>query len=905
MRARRVLTTIAVTTLALAAPGALMAPAGAKETPGFRRVGFLPVPPKSELSSETIMRVDATRQRMYVAFTRPLTYLWWIAEYDLAPAIPRYLREGLFGTFAQLSGGPTLSPNTVALDTRRNRLLILSQDGSAACPGDPEPFCGSDTPAPIKIFVFDIKTMRVVDVVNVQLTLPGFTARGMSYSEADDRLYLAGELQPLGGESLGATGLGINPRSLPGQVAAFDISDVGVFSVAWTRLVPECQVVMHAFRTGITIAKSAQHPALYFPCAATPTSPGPSGIFRMWVTPDANQTEALNFPLEMFSVPGSFVSGDGIVGSGRFDYTTDRFFMQSRSVTTPGAWVFDGNLSAWVGFIAAPDGTNQFSGLNEGSGRYYMASYNSDYIVAADSHATPIPQGRVSRLDLPTQSPLWADPGSRRLFAHSGEDIVKGYRWVVYEDLSPPRLGEEEADFDSLTTDIPEGANTISSYSGTVNGFGARATLVGGSDSLISKDLCQTVPGENPCTVARTVLKNAFDFSPAGSARAVYAGWVPALDVRNVVTSSLAQAMSLDHVSSGEYETVVGSLAERAQEQGQEDAAEQIERSLVWPYNDVECLDSGEKPDPEQAAGLGGTASASCSYATQEATAKASFTGIELTGLTIAHSSFESESHRDPKIGIVTSARSMARGVEIVAPAGTVFISKVVAVARTAAHGRPGTAAAEWARTFEGVTVKDAAGATVFECSVGGDCDPTEAVEAMNEALKGRARIELPTPEITKTKGGALAGVRETQSDYIDGLVINDDDNRAVSALQITLYNDTSEKSRVVVELAAIQAASIYGISPLPSDQLPPDDGGGPITLPPVGPIAPPIFGGGPTVIPPPAGGPVAQLARSAVFLIRSPKEALLVGSTLLLLIAAVASGWRRRVLLRQIGGGS
>jgi hypothetical protein len=128
----------------------------------------------------------------------------------------------------------------------------------------------------------------------------------------------------------------------------------------------------------------------------------------------------------------------------------------------------------------------------------------------------------------------------------------------------------------------------------------------------------------------------------------------------------------------------------------------------------------------------------------------------------------------------------------------------------------------------------------------------------------------------------------------------NDEPGRAAPAMQITVFNDGDEKSRILIQLAAIQSSSIYGISAIPPDQFGP--GAEPLPIPTGGIVLPPPAVLGDQIIPPVAGGPIVRIGETAFFLIRSPKEALLLGLTVLLFGAAIASAWRRRVLVRRLG---
>jgi len=361
-------------------------------------------------------------------------------------------------------------------------------------------------------------------------------------------------------------------------------------------------------------------------------------------------------------------------------------------------------------------------------------------------------------------------------------------------------------------------------------------------------------------------------------------------------------------VTEGEYVTIVRAIAAQAraaanEKPGDGGTGDEIEKGLAWPHLGTFCLDAGDEPDDDEANAQGGEAKVDCDLGKEKASASTSHKAITVEGLSVVSSSFEAESHRDPKLGIVTNSTAIAQGVKLDVPgAAVVDIQRVTTKATTKAHGADGSASATWERIFEGVVVRNGAGDVVFECSTGKDCDPVAAVAAINEVLKSRIQVKLPKAELVKSPGGAFAAVQESEGDFYNGLVANDEGSRAVPGMEIVFYNDTQLKSRMVVQLAAIQSSSIYGVTPL-SEAGPDDFFGPPPILPPIGPIQPPFDIVGPGYTPPSSAGPVVSLVNRAVFSIRSPKDALLFGLMLLLFGGALAAGWRRRVLLRHLAG--
>jgi hypothetical protein len=328
---------------------------------------------------------------------------------------------------------------------------------------------------------------------------------------------------------------------------------------------------------------------------------------------------------------------------------------------------------------------------------------------------------------------------------------------------------------------------------------------------------------------------------------------------------------------------------------------------LAWPHVTATCLDSGGNAEPEERSGPGGGSSVSCDLSKPEAAASTRFTAFSVGGVAVASSSFETRARKDPGLGIVTESTAIVKGIVLTSPDGaTASIGEIVAVATTAARGRAKTASAAWDRTFSNVVVRDASGKTTFLCSDADSCDPRAIVDAMNQVLGVRMRISLPEADEIATPRGAFAGVQKSDAEYLNSSTVNNDNSRAVPALEILVFNDSVEKSRLLIQLAAIQASSIYGIGLLPGDV---GFDPGPGFVPPVPPLVPdvipPTFGPPTATVATPPRSPGARLLSAALFLFRSPKDALLVGLTALLFVGAATVAARRRTLLRQLGGGS
>ncbi|MEX2558108.1 MAG: hypothetical protein WEB06_21050 [Actinomycetota bacterium] len=894
------------------AGAALRGPGASAAEEGLQPVGKLPLPKKAELilGTHEVFYVDEPARRMYLKypaydgmtdFRGDPILSFRVAEYDLTSTTPSIRRDVHLFSSEQMNPINSLSPYSVAVERKRNRLLMLNSN----CNPCPE----GDAPSPARVEIVDLATMTPIGGYDLLRQVPGVQLYGMTYSPEDDRLYFVGETNPIPGGGVQDN----NPSgAIPATGTVAVALEAATGEVAWVRPVPECQIPLATKNVGALIARSTRASQLYFACIRPFVYPGESGIVRMTIAPDAGRTDALNFPVEYFPISGTYTKSliDGISA---FDYRTDRFFMQSLSTTTPGSWVFDGRLSAWAGFVGAPDSSNEWLGFDQTNGRYYMGGNPAGepgYILSVDGRAIPVPQGRVAEVS-PVGGFIHVDAPTRRLFFKvAGHDDI-----VIYRDTSRIAPAPEPLDYDVLTADIPEGPHTLTTFAGSVNGFGARMIFVGGTGGIVNNDICAQVGGfseGNVCDDIRGALKQVFNVSPSTGDRDLLVAWVPSADIRNVGVASASQALTFDQTTDGEYHAIVKSMADRLR--GEEDAgssedgsvgdqaADELEARLQWPHRPVLCLDSGERSEPDPAAGPGGSAKASCDLSKAEAESSAEFGFVSMEGVSIGRATFETRMVKDPRAGVLTETTSIVRGIELSSPGGSVVIKRVAARAVTAARGRTGTAKVSWERFVEGVVVKDAAGAVVFECAAGKECDQQVAVAAINDVLKTRIRVFLPDAELVATPKGAFASVQEAAGNALNDSVVNNDTSAAAPALEIVVYNDTSDKSRLVFQLAAIQASSIYGITGLPDD-LPLDGGDG--ALPTVV-VQPGITLPGEiryvTVPAQSAGG--SRLAQAAVFFIRSPKDAFLLGLMILIFVGAVAAASRRSALMSQIGQG-
>ncbi|MGH2730172.1 MAG: hypothetical protein ACRDJI_06120 [Actinomycetota bacterium] len=852
------------------------APATAARKPGLRQLGNLPIPPPTEAGRGQIVQVDSVGRRLYYLYeSRADGTAGYLIEFDLRTAIPQPLRKVRVANPSELPS--SFSPYTVGLDRARRRLLVMipTQVGVN------------------EVRIVDLKTFKMAEPWNISATVPGFLPMGMTFSARDDRVYLVGEMS----HSI-LVGSGAGGRKAVGPGTAIVALDAATGELVWVRPLPQCQQVLDSFGVGALVARSSTSPHLYLACVTgglgnSDTFPGQSGVLRLTISGRADQAEAFGSRVEFFPISGAYSgSGDSADGLAAFDRGTDRFFLLSLARATPGTWVFDGRMSAWVGFISAPNEYNRWLGLNESSGHFYSGTGTlDDYLLVADGRATPVPQGTVTEFTV--DGFIVTDPGSRRLFVPDQDGAYIRYRVLV--DETPEAQPLRPPDYDALTADVPEGPNTTTSYSGGVNGFGIRIVLVGGYGGIVNLggepvqigDLRQ---GDRGLTTAR----------------------VPTLDLREVGAAATAQAV----VEDGNTE------------------AELSDRGLQSPAEPATCLDGSGQAVEQSTEGPGGSAYVLCDLRKQAVGASTQSGALSTTGISVAASSFSTRARRDPHKGAVTETVAVSEGVNLSSPQGSVHIDRVEVVATTRAHGRPDTAKASWERVISGIEIQDSSGEVtrVNECRSSDDAEDTcEAlVAAINEALQVKMRVDLFEPDVVATPKGAFAGVQQSDADFYHGRAVYNQGttfsaeaaSRAVPALQVTVFNDAVERSRLIVQLAGVQANSIYTISPrppLPKDgapvSLPSDTSTSTSAVPPTTNSAGVSGGSGgssapssdvsqptePAELAPVASGPIEGVL---AVLTRSPGEAILVGGVWLIFGAAALSLQRRRALLALLARG-
>jgi hypothetical protein len=737
---------------------------------------------------------------------------------------------------------------------------------------------------------------------------------GITYSAKDDRYYTIGEFT--GDESVadGTPFFGAKALSPGTGIVAFDPTSG---AVTWARsAVKVCPQVLYSFHIGSLIAQSGISESLYFACVSgggnSATFPGTIGLVRMHIDPKGDSVAQLKEPFEYFAISGNYFAGGTGSGVAAFDATNERFYLQSLSFATPGAWVFDGRLTAWVGFVSAPNNADYYIGINERMGHLYMGMYrtggDSSGMLVADVRQTPVPAGESS--PIVTTSLIATDSMSNRMFARP---LDSSAQWMVLEDTTPVTTpGDTNEDYDALTSTLPDSPSNDVDYALGATGFGAEAIQVGGVGAPY------TGTGNNDGDPVDGV-------SP--STRAVMSARVGSVDLRPSGAAASAEAFTADAGTLQEYETSDHDVPP----DGKND---------IWPYETVTCLDAGGRPsaktakNPSDAKGAGAHASISCDLGKNAVTAKSSMSETAFGALSLQDASYDVSATRDAKAGAQITSTAVANGAVFNLAGGfAIHFGKVVAKSTSVAHGHTGTATSAWSRSVSGVWVSDALGSVIpipaSGCASSVKLGPTVGAkvvtdtcgalaDSLNDILPTRFHAQFPMPSVIATPKGAFSAVEQTDAQYFQETTVNDQgviyrgDSvgiRPAPAVITEAYTDTAERSRTVTVLAATQSNAKFTISPPYDDGF--VDGGGtgggtggttgtttPVVTP--GTTTKVPSGTTPTINQPPqtvAGSPVTEL-RGFLLLRRSLRDTALLVLLSGLMLGGCGTAWRRRRLV-------
>lgn len=833
--------------LLLVTLGSLTVPDAGAQSPAIEVVAELELPDVEGPDRTFAGWTDEGRNLLYMWLASRGGSAQHLLEYDLATDVPKLLRVSSDTTAAF-----PLHFNNVAQDQSRRRALVLAVN-----------------PSP-RIEVIDLATLTIPqdEVVELRTVAPGFNPTGMSYHEPNDRIYIVGHF----------SGNSVVDRSSPaGVIPAVVAIDAATFDVDWIqRLDPRsCPMILTSSTSGALAARSLRRPMLYVFCSAGTDaanrtySARQNALLRVDLSGEDEVTGVAEFAMEAFPISGNYAgSAADRTGLAAFDPGSERVFLQSVDADSPGAWVFDGLRSSWVGFI--PYGVRVsaelggrlaepvFYGLHPRNGRYFMAASfagDSGSIVVADGRATPVDRGE------PVLGPrifgnVLPDPSSNRLFANFSdlariETGANSHYMVMMRDNTQPIQSWTLADPDSRTHDLPDD-EALLIYSSQSSGYGSRHTQVGGYQGLAKRLFPTDLYGS---------FRSPGDIStgPRGAVTAY-------VDGVGLAQSGAAAAAAVGAAD----EATDGDLADKTREVN--DAAEEsvLERPVYeFPYGELTCLDGADEriERRETAPGDSGTVEVECDLAAERARAASTFSGqVSETGAA-GSTSYTARTYRDPERGIVTETVATSDGIQhTIVGVGTLTATRVVTESVTTANGLPGGASARWTRRVEDLQFTNALGiaeepqtcTTIIQAGPDPveDDDCQRLASRYDELLGSTTRLRFPMASVVATPLGALARVVRTESDQYNADTTRDDARLSVAGMEMEIINDGAEKSRSVVEYAGIEAFSIFTRSPIPPPPPPyvPDT---PMDPPTTDPVPDPIEASpGPTVEAPVAVGP-------------------------------------------------
>lgn len=682
----------------------------------------------------------------------------------------------------------------------------------------------------------------------------------MSHHAGSDRLYLLSKIEA---EVFGRDLLFVEERLADG-------------TLVWEQPLPMCMGSRDHTRAPV-VARSELVPSLlYLNCYSLNSVQ--SQVVRITLGADGRPEATEVFP----AVPKAV--------SAMFDPGSDRiFFLTTNSNAGRGAWVFDGLQGKFLGVIASGDsrrGATDYSmGLDPATGRLYIQTPVG--MLVSDARRTPLGAGLLFREYAgPGFVPIHVDPATKRVFAPdpaSLNAVSQPQRYLILRDDIPLSQDPVVPDPDANTVDAVEAEGVTGvTFAGEASAFAARSLTTGGIRRAAWNLTIPFVAPEN-----LQGLWDTLQAAPISNGnRDLVAARVPGV----ALTSGAADAAA------------AGATADDATRKDLED------RGLAWPFPRAECHDAGDEPGEASSTG----ARAECRAEEGAAEAFASAAGFSDAGGAVTAAALFAEGSvvRDAEEGTVAHATAAVRELDLF---GRVRIGEVRAEARTRAYGRPGTAGASYVRSVADAWVdEDGDGEPELTCDV---CDPAEVAESANRALTGIARISMPAPDPAShpegSPGGYQAVVKRDTFDHYSARSMNDDAALEVPGIEIVIFSDgRAGRSRHVVQLAGVLAASRYGIFLLPQDTEPPPV----VTVPPLPPPPPPPPPppAAPVPAPPPldAGGEPREIVISERHEVREgwrialfdPREGALLGALWLFFLTPAALVARRRRLERLDG---
>ncbi len=738
-----------------------------------------------------------------------------------------------------LSSLPSKRFTVSAYDPTRARLFVGERSFHLGCANfaptnpagcaEPGRFAFVDlavaNPTPVQV-----QLPRAATVLQSEQTPPnvaeGDVVSGLAVDKTRDRLYVLTS----SGQTFDHSPAGKDAKGI--AVHAYRAASLsGTSRPLWTYRVPSCGIPLQQ-RKGTSYIDAAEDGSfVYLGCRNATGFSVPPGVARIHVDEPNSVDPLADVTTEFFPFAGNILNSGFAIG----DPAGDRIAIGVSANFGQRTYVFDARHGAWIGSMLLGFGNVGGGGVDPATGRMYVLDQNDNAVRFMDNAGLPVVVSEPIPIGHWLDTDLTVDPVTRSVFEPGNFSEPSGVVHVkVYEDRTQPFIPAAPRDPDEETHDLPEDEAVQVSHSGAGSAYGARAMWVRGVEGVpFVSDANANLPGPTE------------RFKVEGGDRGLFLGRVAGAQLtgetdRGEATASAA-AIAVDEATEadlkGKYGQVTGPLgvgddgAEQCDDSqpSQECLSYDSARSRAGPLQESACKDFGNEHDPRNASRPG--SEADCRRLdTVIASASASLEPAatpDSVSVGIAESDARAEVTKLADGGIKTVSRSTARGIAVTVPgSGALSIGEISTEATSQAAGRPGSAASALDTVAKNVRLTNATGDVLFSCGVPGvnevnqdggeQCDVADVVLAINRWLAPRVIARGPRPEMDPltrhSPGGAQAMITKDRFALWSDATVNGDAGSEVTGLDLTIYNDNSDASRVILQLAGAYAEAQYQI---------------------------------------------------------------------------------------------
>lgn len=501
--------------------------------------------------------------------------------------------------------------------------------------------------------------------------------------------------------------------------------------------------------------------------------------------------------------------------------------------TESDAWVYEAASNAFVGIIAlSPRGKLEAGGMSlgvdEASGRLYARAPSYGLMITAAAQ-DPVPQADAyPQLGAGSTFRLLVDGPRDRLFSLRGL-AGSGSSKDAYDIIAvpPPRPAPKRDDPDSRTAQVDEAPNkTIAQYGGNASAYGLRVLLARGFSGAVPSNGNREVGNlyrdvNSYCgftdrelvlaRVAKTEFSNSSRFARAAAvdldnATVVDMKAPSRCDVYNAYkgnTPSLQDIVGL-FATTG----VLGSL-DRAGAPASKTLNDAAAPRTTWDYTAADCsMENGQDAAGPNSAPFVGDTSVDCGKDNEiAAKAESRLKPISALDISVNKAVTTTKVVRDKDKGLMSVATSRLEGVRI----GEISIGYIENSATAFAKGRNGTAGT----IFNAPKIGYVEGNGIPTCT--DRCNVDQVLDALNNALSGRAEFRRIEPEARLAKGspgGYEAGIIKSEKQQASDNSLSGDKSVELPAFELVVYNDNTQigRARQVYQFAGVRADSHYGI---------------------------------------------------------------------------------------------